>query len=39
MILDSGGPRLAHPERFLSLHRHTFAMNPATTPSHGGQAA
>lgn len=22
--LDDGGPRLAHPERFLSLHRHDF---------------
>jgi NTE family protein len=37
--LDQGGPRLAHPERFLSLHRHTFAMNRASTPCHGGQAA
>jgi NTE family protein len=37
--LDEGGPRLAHPERFLSLHRHTLALNPASTPCHGGQAA
>lgn len=37
--LDEGGPRLAHPERFLSLHRHNFAMNPASTPCRGGQAA
>jgi NTE family protein len=37
--LDEGGPRLAHPERFLSLHRHTFAVNRASTPCHGGQAA
>jgi NTE family protein len=33
--LDEGGPRLAHPERFLSLHRHHLAVNPC----HGGQAA
>jgi NTE family protein len=37
--LDQGGPRLAHPERFLSLHRHTFAVNPAAEPCHGGRAA
>lgn len=37
--LDKGGPRLARPERFLSLHRHTFPMNPASTSCHGGQAA
>lgn len=37
--LDEGGPRLAHPERFLSLHRHDFSLNPATTPCHGAQAA
>ena len=33
--LDQGGPRLAHPEQYLSLHRHTFTPDP----SHGGQAA
>ena len=33
--LDEGGPRLAHPERFLSLHRHTTDRDPC----HGGQAA
>jgi NTE family protein len=33
--LDEGGPKLAHPERFLSLHRHHFSLNPC----HGGQAA
>jgi NTE family protein len=33
--LDEGGPRLAHPERFLSLHRHTSAL----TPCYGGEAA
>jgi NTE family protein len=33
--LDEGGPRLAHPERFLSLHRHSINLNPR----HGGQAA
>jgi NTE family protein len=33
--LDEGGPRLAHPERFLSLHRHSINLNPC----HGGQAA
>jgi NTE family protein len=37
--LDQGGPRLPHPERFLSLHRHTFATNRAPTPCHGGLAA
>lgn len=31
--LDEGGPRLAHPERFLSLHRH------AINPCHGDHAA
>lgn len=33
--LDEGGPRLAHPERFLSLHHHSIKLNPR----HGGQAA
>jgi NTE family protein len=33
--LDEGGPRLAHPERFLSLHRHSINLSPC----HGGQAA
>ena len=33
--LDEGGPRLAHPERFLSLHGHSINVNPC----HGGQAA
>jgi NTE family protein len=33
--LDEGGPRLAHPERFLSLHRHTSTLDPR----YGGQAA
>ena len=33
--LDQGGPSLAHPERFLSLHRHSFTLDPC----HGGQAA
>ena len=33
--IDEGGPRLEHPERFLSLHRHTFNLNPR----HGGRAA
>lgn len=33
--LDEGGPRLDHPERFLSLHRHPTSLNPI----HGGQAA
>ena len=37
--LDEGGPRLAHPERFLSLHRHDFSLNPETTPCHGVQVA
>jgi NTE family protein len=37
--LDEGGPRLAHPERFLSLHRHTLTGNPVAAPCHGGQAA
>ena len=27
--LDEGGPRLAHPERFLSMHRHNPSINPA----------
>jgi len=26
--LDEGGPRVAHPERFLSLHRHSIDLNP-----------
>jgi NTE family protein len=25
--LDQGGPRLAHPERFLSLHAHGFSFH------------
>ncbi|MGE3447787.1 MAG: patatin-like phospholipase family protein [Microbacteriaceae bacterium] len=33
--LDDGGPRLAHPERFLSLHRHAINLNPC----HGDHAA
>lgn len=33
--LDDGGPSRPHPERFLSLHRHTFTLDPC----HGGQAA
>ena len=33
--LDQGGPALSHPERFLSLHRHSFTLRPC----HGGQAA
>jgi NTE family protein len=33
--LDEGGPRLAHPERFLSLHRHSINLDPC----HGGEAA
>src|SRR5688500_12225205 len=33
--LDDCGPRLAHPERFLSLHRHSIELNPCN----GGQAA
>jgi NTE family protein len=33
--LDEGGPRLAHPERFLSLHRHAINLNPC----HGDHAA
>ncbi|MDQ3756295.1 MAG: patatin-like phospholipase family protein [Actinomycetota bacterium] len=33
--LDDGGPRLAHPERFLSLHRHAIDLDPR----HGGRAA
>lgn len=32
--LEQGGPRLAHPERFLSLHSHRIAAD-----CHGGQAA
>ena len=35
--LDAGGHRLAHPERFLSLHTH--AATPAHAGSHGGHAA
>jgi NTE family protein len=26
--LDEGGPRLVHPERFLSLHKHSSALDP-----------
>jgi NTE family protein len=37
--LDEGGPRLPHPERFLSLHRHTIPRSTATRPSHGGEVA
>ena len=37
--LDEGGPRLAHPERFLSLHRHNPATDPVSTPCLGGQVA
>ncbi len=33
--LEAGGPRLDHPERFLSLHRHTFSFHTC----HGGEAA
>lgn len=33
--LDEGGPRLAHPERFLSLHGHTFNFHTC----HGDEAA
>jgi NTE family protein len=33
--LDQGGPALSHPERFLSLHHHSFTIDPC----HGGQAA
>jgi NTE family protein len=33
--LDDGGPSRANPERFLSLHRHSFTIDPC----HGGQAA
>jgi NTE family protein len=33
--LDGGGPRRAHPERFLSMHRHSINLNPC----HGGHAA
>lgn len=33
--LAEGGPRLAHPERFLSLHRHSINVDPC----HGGRAA
>jgi NTE family protein len=35
--LDEGGPRLAHPERFLSLHRHTLPKKTVTAPRHGGE--
>lgn len=37
--LAGGGPRLAHPERFLSLHRHTPSIDPVATPRHSGAAA
>lgn len=37
--LDQGGPRLAHHERFLALHRHDLSANPDPTPCHEGQAA
>lgn len=37
--LDEGGPRLAHPERFLSLHGHSFKRDAPATPCHGGEAA
>jgi NTE family protein len=33
--LDEGGPRLPHPERFLSMHSHSINLNPRN----GGQAA
>jgi NTE family protein len=33
--LEQGGPRLAHPERFLALHRHTFTLDHC----HGDHAA
>ena len=33
--LDEGGPRLSHPERFLSLHRHRFDFHSC----HGDEAA
>jgi NTE family protein len=33
--LEGGGPQLAHPERFLSLHQHAIT----TSTSHGGEAA
>jgi NTE family protein len=33
--LDHGGPQRSHPERYLSLHRHSFTIDPC----HGGQAA
>jgi NTE family protein len=33
--LDEGGPDRSHPERFLSLHRHSFTLDP----DHGDQAA
>jgi NTE family protein len=33
--LDEGGPRLSHPERFLSLHRHRFDFHTC----HGDEAA
>jgi NTE family protein len=38
--LDEGGPRLPHPERYLSLHdhhRHTVPKQTATVPRHGGE--
>jgi NTE family protein len=37
--LDDDGPRLAHPERFLSLHRHSFTLHPPDAPCRGGHAA
>jgi NTE family protein len=33
--LDEGGPRLSHPERFLSMHRHRFDLHTC----HGDEAA
>lgn len=37
--LDDGGPRLAHPERFLALHHHNPPSNPTTVPCHQEDAA
>lgn len=37
--LDDGGPRLPHPERFLSLHRHPVPDRAAAVSCHGGEAA
>jgi NTE family protein len=37
--LDEHGPRIAHPERFLSLHSHGFSLDPTSSPCPGGQAA